>query len=147
MERKRKQRDASRLKSYEECMFHTIDLKISKEYKKQKRKKAEPNETIKELESLRKQNLEQAAQIEMMRNELLLMTRDKWHWQEARDRALSTPPSQALEAFAAKVREQCVQVCDLHARGWETNPGTNPLAGFIASSNCAEAIRNLKELP
>jgi hypothetical protein len=52
MERKRKQRDASRLKSYEECMFHTIDLKISKEYKKQKRKKAEPNETIKELEKL-----------------------------------------------------------------------------------------------
>jgi len=33
-------------------MFHTIDLKISKEYKKQKGKKAEPKETIKELEKL-----------------------------------------------------------------------------------------------
>ena len=33
-------------------MFHAIDQKISKEYKKQKRKKGEQNETIKELEKL-----------------------------------------------------------------------------------------------
>jgi hypothetical protein len=38
-------------------------------------------------------------------------------------------------------REACANVCDAHARGWEMNPGNNPAAGFIASSNCASNIR------
>ena len=50
-----------------------------------------------------------------------------------------------LELFASMVafaeREACAQVADVHARGWEMNPGANPNAGFIASSNCAAAIR------
>lgn len=89
-----------------------------------------------ELESLRKQNLEQAAQIEMMRNELLLMTRDKWHWQEARDRALSTTPSQALEAFAAKVREQCIERLNTHH-----------FVTGAAYHSTVSAIKGIKELP
>ena len=39
---------------------------------------------------------------------------------------------------------QAAEVCDNHAFGWEKNPGNNPLAGFIAASNCAGAVRNLK---
>lgn len=38
-------------------------------------------------------------------------------------------------------RERAARVCDIHARGWEANPGQNPQAGFIAANNCAYAIR------
>ena len=38
-------------------------------------------------------------------------------------------------------REACANVCDEMAHGWENNPGTNPLAGYVASSNCAVEIR------
>ena len=38
-------------------------------------------------------------------------------------------------------REQCAQICELHADGWQKNPGQNLQAGYIASSNCAYAIR------
>ena len=41
----------------------------------------------------------------------------------------------------ADMKEKCAKVCDAHAYGWENNPGMNPMAGFIASSNCAAAIR------
>ena len=95
-----------------------------------------------EIESLHTQIAAQAAQIEMMRNELILMKRDKWHWQEARDRALSTTPSQALADFAAKVRneayEKAAVFCDLQ----QDEPECPERASY-----CAEAIRNLKELP
>ena len=40
--------------------------------------------------------------------------------------------------------EQAAKVCDVHAEGWEKNPGQNPHAGVIASSNCAAFIRTLK---
>ena len=43
-------------------------------------------------------------------------------------------------AIAAE-REACAKVCDAHANGWEENPGNNPMAGFIATSNCAFDIR------
>jgi hypothetical protein len=56
---------------------------------------------------------------------------------------------QYLEAFATEVErrtlERAAVVFDLHAHGWEKNPGENPQAGFIASNNCAVAIRALKE--
>ena len=42
---------------------------------------------------------------------------------------------------AAKEREACAQIADIHALGWQKSPGANPEAGFIASSNCATAIR------
>ena len=47
--------------------------------------------------------------------------------------------------FAAMVeekeREACAQIVDIQALGWQKSPGANPEAGFIASSNCATAIR------
>ena len=42
---------------------------------------------------------------------------------------------------AAKEREACAQIADIQALGWQKSPGANPEAGFIASSNCATAIR------
>ena len=42
---------------------------------------------------------------------------------------------------AAKEREACAQIADIHALGWQKSPGANPEAGFVASSNCAAAIR------
>ena len=42
---------------------------------------------------------------------------------------------------AAKEREACAQIADVQALGWQKCPGANPEAGFIASSNCATAIR------
>lgn len=37
--------------------------------------------------------------------------------------------------------EDAATMCEVHARGWENNPGRNPLAGFIAASNLSVAIR------
>ena len=54
---------------------------------------------------------------------------------------------QSLAEYRNKVIEDCAAVCDVHANGWEANPGNNPEAGFIASSNCAYNIRELKEQP
>ena len=104
---------------------------------------AKANEALRaQIAELTKTNLAQATQIEMMRNELILMKRDKWHWQEARDRALSITPSQALADFAAKVRneayEKAAVFCDLQ----QDEPECPERASY-----CAEAIRNLKELP
>jgi hypothetical protein len=110
---------------------------------------AKDNEALRaQIAELTKTNLAQAAQIEMMRNELLLMKRDKWHWQEARDRALSTPPSQALADFAAKVRKQCAVICDglQHQRNKYIEEDGAEGKPFVPR-DCAEAIRNLKELP
>jgi hypothetical protein len=45
------------------------------------------------------------------------------------------------EKMVAAEREACAKVCDVHTEGWQINPGQNPLAGFIAASNCATAIR------
>ncbi len=44
------------------------------------------------------------------------------------------------EAVIAE-REACADICDVHANGWESNPGNNPMAGFISANNCAYAIR------
>jgi len=87
----------------------------------------------------------QAAQIEMMKDTLSRImggVSNMGHYERAR-KALSTTPNEALQAFAEKVREQCAQVCE------STYPeygGANPFC-FETPSECAEAIRNLKELP
>ena len=110
---------------------------------------AKDNEALRaQIAKLTKTNLAQAAQIEMMRNELILMKRDKWHWQEARDRALSITLSQALADFAAKVRKQCAVVCDglQHQRNNYIEKDGAEGKPFVPR-DCAEAIRNLKELP
>ena len=38
-------------------------------------------------------------------------------------------------------REACANICEVHALGWKLNPGRNPEAGYVASSNCAYHIR------
>ena len=48
---------------------------------------------------------------------------------------------EAMQEAVAAEREACAKVCEEHARGWEKNPGNNPMAGFIATSNCAGDIR------
>jgi len=47
----------------------------------------------------------------------------------------------AFEAGRQAEREECATLCDMHADGWEKNPGSNPMAGYVASSNCAFTIR------
>ena len=53
--------------------------------------------------------------------------------------------SDEVKAATDAALERAAEVCDVHAEGWEKNPGANPLAGYIAASNCAGAIRALKE--
>ena len=86
----------------------------------------------------------------MSRDDLISMVRAAGGWEiDPRDYG---PVSiavglthEALERFAAMVaakeREACAQIADIHALGWQKSPGANPEAGFIASSNCATAIR------
>ena len=39
------------------------------------------------------------------------------------------------------------EACLVQAAGWEKTKGCTPMAGFIASANCADAIREkIKEL-
>ncbi len=85
----------------------------------------------------------QAAQIEMMREALEKCGTDlSLTYKQIMNictKALSTTPDQALEQFAAKVREQCQMTClDKHANGnWK----------YDTREECAEAIRTIKELP
>lgn len=85
---------------------------------------------------------EQAAQIEIYRSTLAIYA--KLHFEEAIE-ALSITPSQALEAFAAKVREQCVEKIAMQKysapryaeeRNWNAGVG----AALIA-------IKGIKEIP
>jgi len=60
-------------------------------------------------------------------------------WDHSVEQILSTTPDQALEHFAAKVREQCQMTClEKHANGnWK----------YDTREECAEAISSIKELP
>jgi predicted anti-sigma-YlaC factor YlaD len=126
--------------------------KLTKTNLEQAAQIAELTERLRLSEALRTSDMEtteiRAHALEMMRNELLLMKRDKWHWQEARDRALSITPSQALADFAAKVRKQCAVICDglQHQRNKYIEEDGAEGKPFVPR-DCAEAIRNLKELP
>ena len=80
----------------------------------------------------------------MSRKEIIAMAiqadcmRVNMYW----DRAMSVERLSRFAALvAAKEREACAQIADIHALGWQKSPGANPEAGFIASSNCATAIR------
>ncbi len=98
--------------------------------------------------------LEQAAQIEMMREALEACYNGLRWWMDAFPmhvteadneemlklvKTLSTTPDQALEQFSAKVREQCQMTClEKHANGnWK----------YDTREECAEAISSIKELP
>ena len=101
------------------------------------------------IESLRKTIEHQAAQIEMMREALEQLLDDmglEGHrvWEATKKQAilsLSTTPDQALEQFAAKVREQCAKVCE------NEYPYTVFHTDQRAAINCAAAIRAITETP
>ena len=56
-------------------------------------------------------------------------------------RAAQMVDASVVAAAVDAERERCASVCDVHAAGWEANPGSNQNAGFIAASNCAYDIR------
>lgn len=103
-----------------------------------------------------KQTIErQAAQIEMMRSTLHGIVDADWRkWEElaspeefvrwAKSRAnhvLSTTTEQALEQFAAKVREQCAQMLLNGSFLHDQSPAR------LLAIEAAKAIRAIKELP
>ena len=52
----------------------------------------------------------------------------------------------AIAFFHAAQRqayERAAGICEAVADGWDKNPGRNPQAGYVASSNCATEIRAL----
>jgi len=104
-------------------------------------------------ESVLAQTIErQAAQIEMLREALGHAFNGILYYHHAKlvkigidaaNEALSISPDQALERFAAKVRDQCAKVCEKtyhHYDGSEHHC-------FVDASECANAIRAIKELP
>ncbi len=85
----------------------------------------------------------QAAQIEMMKSVLSAISKCAVV-EDCRLLAvntLSATPNEALQAFAAKVREQCAQSCEAEY------PYTIFHTDQRAATNCATAIRAIKELP
>jgi hypothetical protein len=57
------------------------------------------------------------------------------------------PSPDILQARDEKVQRQAYEraagICEAVADGWDKNPGRNPQAGYVASSNCATEIRAL----
>ena len=90
-----------------------------------------------ECEKMKAERDELAAQNQVLRN-MVSEVRDPMDMSELPD--LSTG---ILNRVRAEVAERCAEVCDVHATGWKASPGCNPMAGFIASSNCATDIRAL----
>jgi len=88
--------------------------------------------------------LKQAAQIEMMREALTLIALDDCCTDPApiAQKALVTTPDQALEQFAAKVREQCATVCEGQTEGFAATSAWDE-----AALSCARAIRAITEIP
>ena len=75
----------------------------------------------------------------MSPNEIIAMARDA---NPEHDLTAMLPFLSRFAALAAaREREACAQIADIHALGWQKSPGANPEAGFIASSNCAASIR------
>jgi hypothetical protein len=74
------------------------------------------------------------------------MTRDKIDqlWQQALGQSINAGEAVTRYHFDALVLEEAARVCDVMARWWEDNPGQNPLAGYIAASNCAASVRAMK---
>lgn len=108
-----------------------------------------------QIAELTKTNLEQAAQIEAYLTVLERIAKlgNEPHYgnslgNEIARKALSITPSQALADFAAKVRKQCAVICDglQHQRNKYIEEDGAEGKPFVPR-DCAEAIRNLKELP
>ena len=117
---------------------------------------AKDNESLRaQIAELTKTNLEQAAQIEAYLTVLERIAKlgNEPHYgnslgNEIARKALSITPSQALADFAAKVRKQCAVICDglQHQRNKYIEEDGAEGKPFVPR-DCAEAIRNLKELP
>ena len=108
-----------------------------------------------QIAELTKTNLEQAAQIEAYLTVLERIAKlgNEPHYgnslgNEIARKALSITLSQALADFAAKVRKQCAVICDglQHQRNKYIEEDGAEGKPFVPR-DCAEAIRNLKELP
>ena len=108
-----------------------------------------------QIAKLTKTNLAQAAQIEAYLTVLERIAKlgNEPHYgnslgNEIARKALSITPSQALADFAAKVRKQCAVICDglQHQRNKYIEEDGAEGKPFVPR-DCAEAIRNLKELP
>ena len=108
-----------------------------------------------QIAELTKTNLAQAAQIEAYLTVLERIAKlgNEPHYgnslgNEIARKALSITPSQALADFAAKVRKQCAVICDglQHQRNKYIEEDGAEGKPFVPR-DCAEAIRNLKELP
>lgn len=108
-----------------------------------------------QIAELTRTNLEQAAQIEAYLTVLERIAKlgNEPHYgnslgNEIARKALSITPSQALADFAAKVRKQCAVICDglQHQRNKYIKEDGAEGKPFVPR-DCAEAIRNLKELP
>ena len=101
---------------------------------------------IHEIEALRTQIAEQAAQIEMLTTAAINVVGPFIHAEQGSPiqilrKALATPPSQALADFAAKVREQCAVMLE---NGYFLH---DQAPTKLLAMEAAKAIRNLKELP
>lgn len=48
-----------------------------------------------------------------------------------------------FQASQRQAYERAAGICEAVADGWDKNPGRNPQAGYVASSNCATEIRAL----
>ena len=90
-----------------------------------------------QVEKLTAERDELAAQNQVLRN-MVSEVRDPMDMSELPDLSTSI-----LNRMRAETAERCAEVCDVHATGWKASPGCNPMAGFIASSNCATDIRAL----
>ena len=90
----------------------------------------------------------QAAQIEMLRDAL----QQEYDYQKSNDidvafwieNALAATPDQALEQFAAKVREQCAKMCE--AEYVNVSDGDDEVYNS-AITHASRGIRAIKELP
>lgn len=94
----------------------------------------------------------------MTQDDIIKLAREAGiEWQEhtgiTGKRRVTTVGSQSMDRIerfanlvAAAEREACANICDVHALGWQLNPGRNPEAGYIASSNCAHHIRKRNHL-
>ena len=90
-----------------------------------------------QVEKLTAERDELAAQNQVLRN-MVSEVRDPMDMSELPDLSTSI-----LNRMRAETAERCAEVCDVHATGWNESPGCNPMAGFVASSNCATDIRAL----
>lgn len=138
-------------------MLNIAESILAKDNESLRAQIAELTERLRLSEALRTSDMEttaaQAAQVGMLITAAVRVVRPFIHAEQGSPiqilrKALSTPPSQALEAFAAKVREQCAVICDglQHQRNKYIEEDGAEGKPFVPR-DCAEAIRNLKELP